>query len=100
MIHVFAKVSLPSKNYQFLPKLLKNVKTAKQAQLGIFKKIYMPRVVFDERSKTGLGSEIKEQQRKCWRKLNLQSIANPAVIQLLSTIEKAIYEANTVVQVA
>ena len=42
----------------------------------------MPRVVFDDESKTGLGFETRKQQRRCQRqrKPTLQSLANPAVV--------------------
>ena len=39
----------------------------------------MPRVVWAEESKTGLGFEIGPRQQKCQRKLTLQFLANPAV---------------------
>ena len=39
----------------------------------------MPRVVFDEESKAGLGFEIGQRQQKYQRKPTLQSLANPAV---------------------
>ena len=39
----------------------------------------MPRVVFEEESKTGLSFEIRQPHRKCQRKPTLQSLANPAV---------------------
>ena len=45
-----------------------------------FRKITTPDV-FDEKSKTGLGFEIRQPQRKCQRRPTLQSMANPAVEQ-------------------
>ena len=39
----------------------------------------MSRVVLDEESKTGHCFEIGQRQQKCWRKLKVQSLANPAV---------------------
>ena len=44
------------------------------------KNIHMPHVVFGGRRKTGLGFEIGQQQQKqCWRKPKLQSLANPVL---------------------
>ena len=34
---------------------------------------------FDEKSKTGLGFEFRQPQRKCQRRHTLQSMANPVV---------------------
>ena len=42
----------------------------------------MPRVVWAEESKTGLGIEIGHRQQKLWRKPTLQSMDNPAVEQV------------------
>ena len=39
----------------------------------------MPRVFFNEDSKTGLCFGIEQRQQKCWHKLTLQSLVNPAV---------------------
>ena len=55
---------------------------AKEAHFEIFRKNlkYMPRVVFDEKSKTGPGFEIGQPQRKCQRRPTLQFMVNPAVL--------------------
>ena len=60
---------------------------AKEAHFEIFRKNlkYMPRVVFDEESKTGPGFEIGQQQQKCQRKLSLQLLTNPAVPSAVSS---------------
>ena len=42
----------------------------------------MPRVVFPEDSKSGLGIELGHRQQKLWCKLTLQSMGNPAVDQI------------------
>ena len=46
---------------------------------------FMPRVVFDEKSKTGLGFEIGQPQRKRKHKPTLQSLANQAVLSVIET---------------
>ena len=43
----------------------------------------MLRVIWTDESKTGLGFEIGPRQQKCQRKSSLQSMANPAVVNLL-----------------
>ena len=45
----------------------------------------MPRVVFREKSKTGLGFENGHRQQKCWRTPNVYLTGNPAV-ELLKLI--------------
>ena len=52
---------------------------AKRADFEIKKNLkQMPRVVFDDEPKSGLCSEIGQRKKKCLRKPNLQSLANPA----------------------
>ena len=57
---------------------------AKRAHFEVFREHLknIPCIVFvgGEKSKTGLGFEIGQRQQKIWRKLNLQSLANPAVL--------------------
>ena len=54
---------------------------AKRAHFEILQKSKqkMSPVVFNEESKTGLCSEIRQRKRNCQRKPTLQSLANPAV---------------------
>ena len=60
-------------------KLPKNTVLAKRAHFEMLgKKLKnLPRVVFDEESKSGLDFKIGQRQQTCQRKPNLQSLANP-----------------------
>ena len=55
-----------------------------QSQMSMFwgftkKTSNMPRLFFDEKSKTSLGFEIRPRQQKLWRSPNVQLVGHPAV---------------------
>ena len=66
------------KNIKLSLKLPKPAFLAVRAHFLVFSKKTTPDL-FNEKSKTGLGFEIEQIQRKCQRMPTLQSLANPVV---------------------
>ena len=61
-------------------KIIKHIILAKQAHFLMFRNNKKPAaVVFDEKTKNGIGLKIGQPQQKCQRRPTLQPIANPTV---------------------
>ena len=73
-------IAIIGEQSNFLLKLPKTSFLAVRAHFSTFgKNEKMTPNFFDERSKSGLGFEFGQPQRKCQRRPTLQSMANPAV---------------------
>ena len=77
-----------SENDRFLPKIRQNIIFGRTSSFFDFseKRKKTTPDFFDEKSKTGLGFEIGQPQRKCQRRPTLQSMANPAVYSAISVV--------------